>query len=93
MKKQKTFKVALREDVLPALRARHQYFSIKAVRAELARQRIRFGRNTLKCNWTILAGARRLSIGSRGNATDHLYLERGIITSPITLLFPEMTIT
>ena len=48
MKKQKTFEAALREDVIPELHTRHQYFSINAVRAELARQRIRFDRNTLK---------------------------------------------
>ncbi|MBI3986040.1 MAG: hypothetical protein HY343_03930 [Lentisphaerae bacterium] len=48
MKKQKTFRATLREDVISDFRARHQYFSINAVRAELARQRIRFDRNTLK---------------------------------------------
>ncbi|MFH1969294.1 MAG: DUF6577 family protein [Verrucomicrobiota bacterium] len=47
MKKQKTFKVTLREDVIPALLSRQPYCSVHAIRAELDRRHIEFDRLTL----------------------------------------------
>jgi hypothetical protein len=47
MKKQKTFKATLREDIIPELLSQHSYCSVHAIRAELTRRHIEFDRLTL----------------------------------------------